>query len=340
MREGTKKSRKGLIIALSVLGVLTVAVILWFTVFANMLKYNDAKTNLETGEFEIAVTMFTELGDYNDAPNMAKESKYQYAKSLTESKSFEEALALYDEIPDYRDVPECRKECIYQQALWLFEEEEEYPQGYDLCKELGDYKDCPELLLEYAYEAGEKNYKEGNFNAAKEQFLLVKDQEDAAEYLENLDILIPYQGTWKEPKRNAHGNKDEIVFSGWNVTTISGPGESGFYPSALTETYILPDLGYHYVLRDGDLVRIDLIDRHIERLFVRYSDSTDYRDLLPKPVINMSDYQVKNSSSWGKPEQITEGYNEDGPIEIWIYPDGSQITFNRYGYVIAVDDRS
>ena len=64
MREGRKKLRKGLIITLSVLGVLAIAVILWFTVFANMMKYNDAKSKLETGEFDTAITLFSELGNY------------------------------------------------------------------------------------------------------------------------------------------------------------------------------------------------------------------------------------------------------------------------------------
>ena len=328
MREGTKKSRKGLIITLSVLGVLAIAAVLWFTVFWNVVKYNGAKANLEAGNFEAAITSFEKLQNYSDAPDMVLESKYQYAKSLTESKSFEEALALYDEIPDYRDVPECRKECIYQQALWLFEEEEEYSQGYDLCKELGDYKDCPELLLEYAYEAGEENYKDGNFNAAKEQFLLVKDQDGAAEYLENLDILIPYQGTWKEPKRNAGGTKDKIVFDGWNVTVILGPYNGrGKVPFCSTTKYIIQELGFTYVLRDGNLVKISVTDRDLERVYERYSDSTDHLELLPEPEKGMTKGEIL-CCSWGEPEKKIPNFS-DGPFEVWVYSEGRSIAFDQ-----------
>ena len=333
MKEGTKKTRKGLIITLSVLGVLAIAVILWFTVFANMMKYNDAKSKLEAGNFETAITSFEKLQDYGDAPGMVLEGKYLYAQHLvSEDKipSFEKAVALYSEIPGYKDAGELEKECKYLFAKKLLNNHDS-ERAVELCESLGDYKDCPELLIEYKYQAGLQNFTEGNFAQAKDWFTQVSDYQDSASYLSEIEEWLPFQGTWKLKENPVptflvlHGRtvskiiEDELFEYSYTV--------DGSTIQLHSDTFALSDDG-------KTLTEINPSDPDFVDVYIRLSDNLNPNTHLP-PKVGMTKEEVENSS-WGKPEEIIENFN-DGIFEVWEYSNNRSVWFDPEGIVLSID---
>ena len=73
-------------------------------------KYNDAVSKEKAGEFDTAIALFAELGNYSDSSEWVIEAQnakaYAAAASLMDSEKYEEAYAIYWTILEYKDVSE------------------------------------------------------------------------------------------------------------------------------------------------------------------------------------------------------------------------------------------
>jgi len=143
--------------------VLALAVVLLFSLTA--CKSNDYKEAMElyaNEEYDAALAIFTELGDYENSVSMMAKCKYAQAQLLMDSGMYEDARVIFEELGDYEDSAENVKECCYQQAVGLVEARQ-YEAAEAFFAMLGDYKDSEAyangmgwyLFANYVSEQGE-----------------------------------------------------------------------------------------------------------------------------------------------------------------------------------------
>lgn len=104
-RKAKERRKKTLTIAAVVLVVIACA-IAWCipNVIIPNNKYQQALALRENGQYEEAIALFTELGNYYDAAAQVTETKYQKATNLNAFGKYDEAYAIYVTLTGYKDV--------------------------------------------------------------------------------------------------------------------------------------------------------------------------------------------------------------------------------------------
>ena len=104
-RKAKERRKKTLTIAAVVLGVIACA-IAWCipNVIIPNNKYQQAVVLRENGQYDEAIALFTELGNYYDAAAQVTETKYQKATNLNAFGKYDEAYAIYVTLTGYKDV--------------------------------------------------------------------------------------------------------------------------------------------------------------------------------------------------------------------------------------------
>lgn len=87
------------------LGVLTAVLLLTFTA-CDSKDYSEAVTLLQSGKYEEALTIFQELGDYQDSSQKVLQCKYAIAQDCCKQGKFSKAAAIFGELADYEDSEE------------------------------------------------------------------------------------------------------------------------------------------------------------------------------------------------------------------------------------------
>ena len=104
-RKAKERRKKTLTIAAVVLVVIACA-IAWCipNVIIPNNKYQQAVVLRENGQYDEAIALFTELGNYYDAAAQVTETKYQKATNLNAFGKYDEAYAIYVTLTGYKDV--------------------------------------------------------------------------------------------------------------------------------------------------------------------------------------------------------------------------------------------
>ena len=104
-RKAKERRKKTLTIAAVVLVVIACA-IAWCipNVIVPMINYHQAVALRENRQYEEAIALFTELGNYYDAVAQVTETKYQKATNLNAFGKYDEAYAIYVTLTGYKDV--------------------------------------------------------------------------------------------------------------------------------------------------------------------------------------------------------------------------------------------
>lgn len=104
-RKAKERRKKSLTIAAVVLVVIACA-IAWCipNVIIPNNKYQQAVVLRENGQYDEAIALFTELGNYYDAAAQVTETKYQKATNLNAFGKYDEAYAIYVTLTGYKDV--------------------------------------------------------------------------------------------------------------------------------------------------------------------------------------------------------------------------------------------
>lgn len=104
-RKAKERRKKTLTIAAVVLVVIACA-IAWCipNVIIPNNKYQQAVVLRENGQYDEAIALFTELGNYYDAAAHVTETKYQKATNLNAFGKYDEAYAIYVTLTGYKDV--------------------------------------------------------------------------------------------------------------------------------------------------------------------------------------------------------------------------------------------
>lgn len=104
-RKAKERRKKTLTIAAVVLVVIACA-IAWCipNVIIPNNKYQQAVVLRENGQYDEAIALFTELGNYYDAAAQVTETKYQKATNLNAFGKYDETYAIYVTLTGYKDV--------------------------------------------------------------------------------------------------------------------------------------------------------------------------------------------------------------------------------------------
>lgn len=162
-------------------------------VFAELGDYGDTKTQIaetwyqkallsrENGMYEYAYTIFSSLGDYSDAAQQLSETKYQQAVSLREAGKYESAIAVFTSLNDYRDSEtqiEEMKQEKYQQAVTL-RENGQYDDAIAAFAELGDYRNVTAQIMKTKYQKAVALRENGQYDESIAVFTELNDYSDA-----------------------------------------------------------------------------------------------------------------------------------------------------------------
>lgn len=140
---------------------------------------------------------------------------YKEALSIADSGNYEQAISKLNELKDnYKDKDEKIQEIKYLLGNEHIENKE-YDLAIQIFEELNEYKDSKIHLLDCYYNKGIEEYEKGYFEKSKNYFIKSNETVKSAEYLNNIENILQFIGTWKVK----HDIEDyEIVFSeGWNM---------------------------------------------------------------------------------------------------------------------------
>ena len=103
-----KKRKKKTItkITLPVLAVVVLFSVIFFGFILPRSNYNKAENLFAEQNYSAAYDIYSKLGDFEDAPEKAKECLYIQATALRAEKKWDEANALFEQIMDYKDSAE------------------------------------------------------------------------------------------------------------------------------------------------------------------------------------------------------------------------------------------
>ncbi len=308
-------------------------------------RYNLGFQYLKGKEYEDAIKVFESLGNYKDSGQIALESTYTYAFNLITTKPIE-AKAIFESIKHYKDSEQMVLECMYEYARSLIKSQPQ--EAKSIFEDIINYKDSSKLITKCDYSIACLEYKEGNLESAKEMFLRLADYEESAKYLSDIEVLIPFQGTWS-------GSIHDVIIKGPQVASVFRiDGGVNVYTfncfvkdNTLQNGSNVNDMIYK-IDEDGNLLEGEyLYDNDIlvpwfkgeeYNTYVKKSDSTN----VPKtkepsrPKIGMTASQVR-ASSWGSPSDINSTTTKYGTREQWVYS-GYRYVYFENGVVTSIQD--
>ena len=176
----------------AILGLIAI-IIIGVVVIKPMANYNNAKKQLESGEYDKAIQSFSDLGDYKDSQEMVLECQYQKGISLSEDGLYDEAHLVFSDILSYKDSEERDTECRYQIACQMLENKE-YEKAANMFDEIADYKDSSDKLTECKYSIGKVLYNDGNYEDSINYFSETLSYKDSSKLLFNAEDNL----TWAD----------------------------------------------------------------------------------------------------------------------------------------------
>lgn len=142
-----KKKKKIAIFITSAVAVCTALALLCVYVIIPAIRYNMAVTAVENKNYDEAIAIFEELGDYSDSADKIPETKYKKAENLVSNKEFDTAIEIFSELGDYSDSTERVLNAKYLKADQC-EKEKKYDMAVQIFAELDDYSDSKNRISE------------------------------------------------------------------------------------------------------------------------------------------------------------------------------------------------
>lgn len=165
--------------------------------------YKKACGLMESKEYNSAIAIFTDLGDYKDSPekieqinNMIKQAAYDEAVKLVDAGEYESAITAFEALGDFSDskqkVEEVKtliKDKAYDHAVQLMNDES-YDEAIAAFEALDGYKDSNDKITEINAIVTEKKYvaagealAKGDYATALELYYAVTPYKDSREKL-------------------------------------------------------------------------------------------------------------------------------------------------------------
>ena len=151
-------------------------------------KYAKAVAKRESGDFDAAIALFTELGTYLDSVERMKETKYAKAVTKRESGDFDAAIALFTELGTYSDSAAQIKETQNAKAYAAavsLMNDEKYEAAINAFRALNGYSDSTEQITECTYRTAEKLRESGKYAEAYAIYLTIREYKDVEKIIAN-----------------------------------------------------------------------------------------------------------------------------------------------------------
>lgn len=116
-------------------------------------KYDEALNLSKGGNYEAAITLLENLGNYNNSKRQIVDCKYNWAVQLSESGEYKKAVELFEEIKDYKDSSSLGRKARYQHAV-AEQEAGNYTDAVRLFSEVGQYEDSMTRMKDCMGKAG------------------------------------------------------------------------------------------------------------------------------------------------------------------------------------------
>lgn len=138
--KAKKRNRNIAIILPSTTAICVVLALLCVYVIIPAIRYNMAVTAVENKNYDEAIAIFEELGDYSDSADKIPETKYKKAENLVSNKEFDTAIEIFGELGDYNDSADKINETKYNKAMFM-SQNGDYDGAIAVFEELGEYSD-------------------------------------------------------------------------------------------------------------------------------------------------------------------------------------------------------
>ena len=153
------------------------------------LDYKKACKLFDQGEYEKALALFEELGDYEDSAAQALGCRYELAKELFAGSDYEAARRLFEELGNFQDSADWAARCAMQ----------EHVGAYKLTGLTIDGEDMSDYMSMLGYES-----------------YVIRFEADGTGSLEAFDYAIPF--TWDDSYLMDGYTKIPLAFDGSSVT--------------------------------------------------------------------------------------------------------------------------
>lgn len=205
-RKAKERKNKRLTVAF-VLVVLIACVVGWFVVTRVIPnnKYQRAVALRENGQYDEAIAVFAELGDYGDTKTQIAETWYQKALLSRENGMYEYAYTIFSSLGDYSDAAQQLSETKYQQAIAL-RETGKYKSAIAAFTELGDYGDAEAQITETKYQQADDLTNSGEYDEAYAIYATIIDYKDVDNILTNNKNLAEVAAAVALDEKFAVGN--------------------------------------------------------------------------------------------------------------------------------------
>ncbi len=180
-----KRKKRRRVVSIVVICAATVG-IAYGTVFhlVPYIRYRNAVSAMEQGQYEDAYDVFTVMSGYADADDNAVRCRYlQAVSNLTEDADEETLLSARSELVALGDYEDAAEQITY--ADWLHAElymkSGDIDHAAELYTSLGDYRNSGDRLTECTYLKAKEQLESGDYDTAYAAFLALGDYEDSAE---------------------------------------------------------------------------------------------------------------------------------------------------------------
>jgi len=165
--QARRKKKKTIIIAstisFGVVAVVTTLIIVKVIIPSS--KYNKAMDSYNNGQYDEAISGFTELGDYSDSSDMMQKSKFAKAQSYYEAGNYEEAINAFSELGDYKNSQEMILKCKYDVATLSYNSGD-YDKAIEKFTNIVDYSDSSDMIQKCKYAIANASYEAGKYEDA------------------------------------------------------------------------------------------------------------------------------------------------------------------------------
>ena len=162
--EEARSRRNKIIIVIAIVVIIAIVMAEKFMIIPNN-QYEAAVEMLQNGQYDEAIAIFAELGEYEDAVTRGKEAQYQKGKKLFTDKNYDGAIAAYQAAGDYSDAATKVKEAQYQKGTSLLTAGD-YDNATVAYQAAGDYSDAATKAKKAQYQKGTKLLEVDDYDGA------------------------------------------------------------------------------------------------------------------------------------------------------------------------------
>ena len=138
--------------------------------------YEDASDKQMAGNYDEAITAFTQLGKFSNSEDQVKETKYLKAAALADTKNYTESIAVYEELKDYKDSASL---AVKAEADQLYDAGD-LAEAYDIYATLSEKYQTHANDYEELYLNAQTLWQSGDLQAAAEHFIALGNYMDSA----------------------------------------------------------------------------------------------------------------------------------------------------------------